>query len=65
MHFWLFCLQFSVFERQRVGVCGQIRDPSFKEKDLLSQLLLFCEVTIDNAQCIHFSTCLNVSPFSA
>lgn len=41
MHFWLFCLQSSVFERQRVGVYGQIRDPSFKEKGYVFAALIF------------------------
>lgn len=62
MHFWLFCLQFSVLERQRVGVCDQIRELSFKEKDL--QLSLSREVTTDNAECIYCSVYLNVSIFN-
>lgn len=64
MHFWLFCLQFSAFERQRVGVYDQIRELSFKEKAVFLQPPLLCEVTIDNAERIHFETYLNASQSS-
>lgn len=38
MHCWLFCLRFSVSERQRVGVYDQVRELSFKERYVFAAL---------------------------